>query len=184
VGIDITAREGAHIVAPGDGMIVEAGWANAGAGYVVQIRHDIEGRLLYSRHLHCTPQFPVTPGQHVNQGDLVGYVGNTGSSISPHDHSELIWDYPGWQHYTTGLHIDPEPIYYGTSPNLKDRVEQKPMIEDIQRALNNNGYTDAHGNPLVVDGVWGDKTAFAFERMVEATGQGSVFGQIVQLTRP
>ena len=40
----------------------------------------------------------------------------------------------------------------------------KPAIEDLQQLLNEFGYTDASGNPLVVDGVWGAKTQHALDQ--------------------
>ncbi|MGB5087575.1 MAG: M23 family metallopeptidase, partial [Ruminococcus bromii] len=37
---------------------------------------------------HCSSLVAVT-GQYVNQGDLIGYVGSTGSSTGPHLHFEI-----------------------------------------------------------------------------------------------
>ena len=83
-GIDITALLGTPIVAGADGIVVFAGWANSGAGNVVTIEVVVEDApdVVLLRHIHCLSNFPVRVGDHVKAGDVIGYVGSTGASIS------------------------------------------------------------------------------------------------------
>lgn len=86
-GIDLAAPVGTPVLASATGdMIVvrKSGW-NGGYGTYVVIRHDNGTQTLYS-HMSSTI---VYPGQHVVQGQVIGYVGNTGRSTGPHLHFEV-----------------------------------------------------------------------------------------------
>lgn len=50
--------------------------------------------------------------------------------------------------------------------------EDQQMIEDIQTNLNAGNFTDYDGLELIVDGVWGRRTASAHAKMVYAAARG------------
>lgn len=72
------AASGSIIVADGEGY-------NGGYGKYVVIQHPNGTQTLYSHMSSIT----VSPGQNVNQGDVIGVVGNTGHSTGPHLHWEV-----------------------------------------------------------------------------------------------
>jgi murein DD-endopeptidase MepM/ murein hydrolase activator NlpD len=86
-GIDFAAGTGTPIVAPADGVVVEARrWG--GYGNWLRIRHS---NGLESGYGHLSRYAPgIRAGQRVRQGQVVAYVGSTGASTGPHLHYE-IW---------------------------------------------------------------------------------------------
>ena len=86
-GIDFAAGMGTPIVAPADGVVVEARrWG--GYGNWLRIRHPNGLETGYG-HLSRYAS-GVRAGQRVRQGQIVAYVGSTGASTGPHLHYE-IW---------------------------------------------------------------------------------------------
>jgi hypothetical protein len=88
-GIDIsTRRQGDPVVAAANGQIVAAEFdAGGGLGNTVIIKHN---HGFYSRYGHLL-SFPVKLGQKVKQGEVIGFIGNTGLSTGPHLHYEIHW---------------------------------------------------------------------------------------------
>ena len=86
-GIDFAAGSGTPVVAPADGVVVEARrWG--GYGNWLRIRH---ANGLESGYGHLSRYASgVRAGQRVSQGQVVAYVGSTGASTGPHLHYE-IW---------------------------------------------------------------------------------------------
>jgi murein DD-endopeptidase MepM/ murein hydrolase activator NlpD len=84
-GIDFTAPVGTDIYATGNGTVIEAGRNQGGYGNEIVIDHGYSYRTLYA---HLSRIF-VRPGQQVFRGQVIGYVGNTGKSTSPHLHYEV-----------------------------------------------------------------------------------------------
>jgi murein DD-endopeptidase MepM/ murein hydrolase activator NlpD len=85
-GIDIsTYRQGDAIVAAADGQVVTVDYDATGFGNYVIIKHK---HGFYTRYGHMQ-QFRVTTGQRVQQGETIGYIGNTGLSTGPHLHYEV-----------------------------------------------------------------------------------------------
>ena len=86
-GIDFAAPTGTPVVAPADGVVVEARrWG--GYGNWLRIRHS---NGLESGYGHLSRYASgVRAGQRVRQGQVVAYVGSTGASTGPHLHYE-IW---------------------------------------------------------------------------------------------
>ena len=83
-GIDYGAPMGSPIVAATDGIVNFAGW-HGGHGNFVQIRH---AGGLGTGYAHMS-RIIARAGQHVNAGQLIGYVGSTGLSTGPHLHFEV-----------------------------------------------------------------------------------------------
>ena len=84
-GIDIaTHRYGDPIVASADGQVVTAEYTYDYGNYII-IRHK---HGYYTRYAHMQ-NFRATVGQRVQQGEIIGYIGNTGISTGPHLHYEV-----------------------------------------------------------------------------------------------
>ena len=84
-GIDIAADTGSHIFAVADGTVITVENTNMGYGVHCIIDHG-DYKTLYA---HCDA-LEVIEGQKVQQGQLIGYVGNTGNSTGPHLHLEVF----------------------------------------------------------------------------------------------
>ena len=85
-GIDIsTYRQGDPIVATADGQVVSVEFDPNNFGNNVIIRHK---HGFYTRYCHML-SFRVHAGQRVQQGEVIGYIGNTGLSTGPHVHYEV-----------------------------------------------------------------------------------------------
>lgn len=85
-GVDIsTFRYGDPVVATADGQIVTVDYDATGFGNYVIIRHK---HGFYTRYGHMQ-SFNVRTGQRVQQGEIIGRIGNTGLSTGPHVHYEV-----------------------------------------------------------------------------------------------
>jgi len=84
-GIDVVAPTGTPVYAAADGVVTTVKSLYDGHGKHIVLDHGFTYKTLYA-HLH---QFNVAEGQKVKRGDLIGYVGNTGTSTSPHLHYEV-----------------------------------------------------------------------------------------------
>ncbi|TMH07598.1 MAG: M23 family peptidase [Betaproteobacteria bacterium] len=85
-GVDFAAPTGTPVRASGDGRVAFAGSQN-GYGNVVSLQHSGAYSTLYA-HLSRFGA-GVRPGVHVAQGDIIGYVGQTGWATGPHLHYEF-----------------------------------------------------------------------------------------------
>jgi len=85
-GIDFTAPTGTPIYAAGNGVIRSVEMNGRGYGNNVIINHGFGYETLYG---HMS-RINVRNGQKINRGDIIGFVGNTGSSTGPHLHYEVI----------------------------------------------------------------------------------------------
>jgi murein DD-endopeptidase MepM/ murein hydrolase activator NlpD len=78
----------------------------AGYGNLVVLQH---ANKVTTHYAHCE-SIRVRPGQHVNAGQIIATVGNTGHSTGPHLHFELR---------VNGESIDPELVF----PNLAEKAQ-------------------------------------------------------------
>lgn len=84
-GIDIAFGYGVPIVATARGKIVQIDSEPMGFGNYVVIRHKYG---FYTKYAHLQ-RILVTRGQEVQQGEVIGTMGNTGLSTGPHIHYEV-----------------------------------------------------------------------------------------------
>ena len=84
-GMDFTAPIGTEIYATGEGVISKITNEHRGYGKRIEIDHGFGFKTLYA-HMN---EFNVKKGQKVKRGDVIGYVGSTGTSTGPHLHYEV-----------------------------------------------------------------------------------------------
>jgi hypothetical protein len=97
-GIDIPAPLGTPVIAAGPGRIVWAGYGlfrgvedvTDPYGMAIAIKHTFgyDGKTLYTVYGHLS-RIDVLVGQHVETGDPLGLVGETGKVTGPHLHFEV-----------------------------------------------------------------------------------------------
>ncbi|GAB4297006.1 MAG: M23 family metallopeptidase [Ignavibacteriaceae bacterium] len=97
-GIDIITDVGTPVYAPGDGIVDFAG-RRGGYGLSIEIDHGFGYRTIYA-HLSKTV---VKTGQRIERGMLIGKTGNSGLSIGPHLHYEVMHN---------GVKMDPENFFF------------------------------------------------------------------------
>ena len=96
-GIDLAAPIGTPIHAAQGGLVVYSNNELRGYGNLVMIVHPEGSVTVYG---HCRATF-VFPGQHVEAGQVIAEVGNTGFSQGPHLHFE---------YRVAGMPRDPQPF--------------------------------------------------------------------------
>jgi murein DD-endopeptidase MepM/ murein hydrolase activator NlpD len=85
-GVDFSATPGTEMVATGDGVVFSAERSKSGYGNQIIIDHGFGYKTMYA-HLQS---FKVRTGERVKRGQIIGTVGSTGKSTSPHLHYE-VW---------------------------------------------------------------------------------------------
>ena len=86
-GVDWAAPIGTPILAAGNGVVIKAGW-DSGYGRRVEIQHA-NGYVTTYIHMSGFGR-GVVEGVRVTQGQVVGYLGQTGLATGPHLHYEVI----------------------------------------------------------------------------------------------
>ncbi len=88
-GVDFGAAYGTPIHAAGAGEIAQAGREN-GYGNAIEVSHNDHYSTFYAHMSRFAAG--IREGVHVNQGQVIGYVGSTGRSTGPHLHFEVRID--------------------------------------------------------------------------------------------
>jgi len=124
-GIDFVNRVGTPIKTVADGRVIYKGWMR-GYGNVVKIKHRDGYITLYG---HMKGFANIKRGQYIRQGQVIGYMGNTGLSTGPHLHF-------GVMHY--GKWINPVKIRKSAKIRLygKKRKQFLAYVEKIQQKIN------------------------------------------------
>ena len=86
-GVDLAGATGSPIYAARAGTVTTATYGGSG-GYYVYVSH---GDGFTSIYLHMT-HYIVYPGQYVEQGQVIGYMGSTGASTGTHLHFGIIYN--------------------------------------------------------------------------------------------
>jgi murein DD-endopeptidase MepM/ murein hydrolase activator NlpD len=105
-GIDFGAPVGTRVKATGDGIVEFAG-RQGGYGNFIILRHQSQYQTAYG-HLNGFAA-NIRKGTRVAQGDVIGYVGNTGMSTGPHLHYEFR---------VGGVHRNPLAMVLPAAPPL------------------------------------------------------------------
>lgn len=115
-GMDFSAPKGTPIYATGNGVVNRADNRSSGFGKHIRIDHGFGYISIYA-HLS---KYNVRREQKVKRGDIIGYVGNTGRSMGPHLHYEIVKD---------KKKINPLNFYYG---NLSQKEFAAILIQSRQ----------------------------------------------------
>ncbi len=119
-GIDIALPRGTEVVSTAPGKISVARKSSIPAGYGNYIEIDHGGGFV-TRYAHLE-DLKVRQGQWVEKGVVIGTIGNSGGSIAPHLHYEIIRD---------GTEVDPVPyMIQGISTDEHHRLIQLSKIQN------------------------------------------------------
>ena len=109
-GMDFTAPFGTDIYASGNGTVVAILSAQRGLGKHIIIDHGFGYTSIYA-HLS---NFNVRVGQKVQRGDIIGFVGSSGTSVANHLHYEVK---------INGVNVDPVNFYFeDLTPEMYERI--------------------------------------------------------------
>ena len=108
--VDYAAPTGTEVYAIGDGTVTKCGWDGTGGGNRIKIKHM---RGYESSYMHLS-RFAkgIKVGSRVSQGQLIGYVGATGTATGPH------LDFRIWEN---GRPIDPLSLNSPASEPLEKK---------------------------------------------------------------
>lgn len=81
-GVDYAAPSGTPVYSVGDGVVTARAWDSKGGGNYIKIKHNSTYTTEYM-HLRGFAK-GISVGTHVSQGQLIGYVGMTGTATGPH----------------------------------------------------------------------------------------------------
>jgi murein DD-endopeptidase MepM/ murein hydrolase activator NlpD len=98
-GMDFTAPAGTEVYSTGNGIVVAVTSSQRGLGKHIIIDHGFGYVSIYA-HLS---NFNVRLGQKVQRGDIIGFVGSTGTSVANHLHYEIKLN---------GANVDPVNYYF------------------------------------------------------------------------
>jgi len=131
-GVDYAARTGTPVKAAGDGEITFKG-RKGGYGQVLILKHGDRYETLYA-HLSGFKR-NLNDGDHVMQGEVIGYVGQTGLATGPHLHYEFRID---------GVHQNPEslefkrPLRLDTQHMAEFKDQTKPLLAKLYQTKSRN----------------------------------------------
>jgi murein DD-endopeptidase MepM/ murein hydrolase activator NlpD len=125
-GVDWACAPGTPIMAAGNGVIEEAGRKGEYGNYV-RIRHPNGYKTAYGHMSRIAPG--MTEGIRVRQGQIIGYVGQTGMASGPHVHFEVL---------VNGGHVDPMTIQVPRERQLEgkqlaDFQRERARLDDLMR---------------------------------------------------
>ncbi|MGR9036623.1 MAG: peptidoglycan DD-metalloendopeptidase family protein, partial [Gammaproteobacteria bacterium] len=131
-GVDYAARTGTPVKSAGDGIIEFLG-RKGGYGKVLIVKHGDHYETLYA-HLSGFKK-GLHDGGIVKQGEIIGYVGQTGLATGPHLHYEFRID---------GVHRNPESLNHQHSIPLSSRAmadfksQTRPYLAQMHEAKARN----------------------------------------------
>lgn len=130
--VDYAAPTGTPVYSIGDGTVTKCGWDSSGGGNRIRIKH-MQG--YESCYMHLSKFAPgIRSGSRVSQGQLIGYVGATGTATGPH------LDFRIWEN---GRPIDPLSLNSPASEPL-----DKKYLEEFNRIYEK--YMDEVGNNITI----------------------------------
>ncbi|MDV3309615.1 MAG: M23 family metallopeptidase [Cyclobacteriaceae bacterium] len=117
-GIDFAAPIGTPIYATADGVVDKVEVKFTGYGKMLEIDHGFGYRTRYA-HMH---DFAVRKGQRVKRGELIGYVGDTGTSTASHLHYEVM---------VNDKHVNPVHYFFNDlTPAEYEKIVELASIEN------------------------------------------------------
>jgi murein DD-endopeptidase MepM/ murein hydrolase activator NlpD len=140
-GIDFGVGSGTPVIAAGDGVVKEVRW-NGGYGRWVKIQHSGGWATAYAHLSRWSPK--LRPGSRVRQGQVIAYVGSTGSSTGPHLHYEVM---------RNGAKLNPKgaKIPQGSALSGRNLAAFRAEKHRIDQMLTGKGARIASVNPSLSD---------------------------------
>lgn len=90
IGTPVHAIEAGKVLFAGPSTLKFPNGEPAGGGFLVKIRHKVNGEWITSAYMHLRKgSITVKKGQLVTEGQVIGLSGNTGESTGPHLHFEI-----------------------------------------------------------------------------------------------
>ena len=118
--VDILAPRNTPVIAADDGMILRMS-TNALGGITIYAADRDQAFVYYYAHLDHY-QRGVSPGQSIQKGDTLGFVGTTGNAPKdvPHLHFQImIWPSDG--KWWNGEPVNPFPVLHPTAESTRRR---------------------------------------------------------------
>lgn len=128
-GIDYAAKTGTPVVAAGNGRVTHSTFSRSNGNYVF-IQH---GNGIITKYLHFSKS-EVKKGQHVNQGQVIGYVGATGLVTGPHLHYEFLLN---------GVPSNPRTVKLPDAQPIAKKYKIEFLMFSKERVEALNGYKNA-----------------------------------------
>ena len=125
-GIDWAAASGTPVLASGTGVIEEIGPKGQYGNYI-RIRHANGYQTAYGHMSRFAPG--VKEGTKVRQGQVIGFVGNTGFSTGPHLHYEVLVN----SRFVDPLSIQVPQERKLTGRQLNDFQKERSRLDDLMR---------------------------------------------------
>ena len=130
-GTDFAAPNGTPILSTANGTVIKSS-SSRGNGKYVKIRHN---DTYSTQYLHMSRR-AVKKGQFVKQGDVIGYVGNTGSSSGNH---------VCYRFWKNGREVDPFKQKLPEAKPISDSLKVKYLeyIKPVKQRLDNIFFLEA-----------------------------------------
>lgn len=117
--IDYAAPTGTPVMSIGDGTVISRGWAGGG-GNTVKIRHN---SVYTTSYMHLSKYAAgLKAGDRVHQGQVIGYVGMTGTATGPHLDFRV---------YKNGTPINPLTMEAPSGDPIQEQY--KPALDSLYR---------------------------------------------------
>ena len=122
LGTDYAAPTGTPIIATGTGVVIESNFTRFNGNFV-KIRHN---NTYTTQYLHMSRR-AVRSGQHISQGQVIGYVGSTGLATGPH---------VCYRFWKNGQQVDPlRQKFPSATPISNDRLPLFAQWKEKQQQL-------------------------------------------------
>ena len=170
-GIDLASSWGTPIGANNAGTVSAVGTANDGANYVI----INSGNGYEQLYWHLSKPSTLTKGQHVNAGQLIGYMGATGKATGTHLHF-------GLRKAGTSSYVDPINSVNTTLFNASENGVTTTM-DDLQELIEANrpGTTTVLQKMVDADTMSKEVQALAFDGVGSSDVVDSVNGGFTNL---
>lgn len=123
-GVDYAAPSGTPISSVADGVITFAGWSG-GYGRLISIKHDEVYSTMYAHMSRFAKG--LKKGDRVAQGDLIGYVGATGTATGPHLDFRMK---------RNNVFIDPQTVLTKQEGRMLEAAEAQAFAQLVTGARN------------------------------------------------
>lgn len=164
-GIDLGAPLGTPVYAADDGTVAFEGWGqnHSWMGSIAGISIIIAHASIHTAYAHLY-RTVVNKGQRVSKGDLIGFVGQSGTATGPHTHFEVLPASPNFANGFAGR-VNPAPYMGVTNGATVDQIKQA-YREILEREADQDGIN--HYQAYTIDFVRQDLANSGEKRTLDA----------------